>query len=129
MLHLRQTIILALMMMLSVAAKAENAYIYGIAFSPTDSVIYMTDIRMLENVTINKKTLFLASRNGYASQMKKYMESIGVTDYVCATVYKPTYKQIYTDYTKLKKQYEKKGILINTIDQLKFQFQPIVESK
>lgn len=75
MLHLRQTIILALMMLLSVAAKAENAYIYGIAFSPTDSVIYMTDIRMLENVTINKKTLFLASRNEYASQMKKYMEA------------------------------------------------------
>ena len=52
-----------------------------------------------------------------------------MTYYVCATVYKPTYKQIYTDYTNLKKQYEKKGILINTIDQLKFQFQPIVESK
>lgn len=129
MLHLRQTIILALMMLLSVAAKAENAYIYGIAFSPTDSVIYMTDIRMLENVTINKKTLFLASRNEYASQMKKYMESVGIADYVCATVFKPTYNAIQKDYTKLKKQYEKKGILINTIDQLKFQFQPIVESK
>lgn len=127
--HLRQSIILTLMLLLTVAAKAENAYIYGIAYSPTDSVIYMTDIRMLENVTIYKKTQFLASRNEYASQMKKYMESIGVSDYACATVYKPTYKQIYADYTKLKKQYEKKGMLINIIDQLKFQFQPIVESK
>ena len=129
MLHLKSTIILTLMLLLSVAAKAENAYIYGIAFSPTDSVIYMTDIRMLENVTIDKKTQFLASRNEYASQMKTYMESVGITDYVCATVFKPTYNEIQKDYTKLKKQYEKKGVLINTIDQLKFQFQPIVESK
>ena len=129
MLHLKSTIILTLMLLLSVAAKAENAYIYGIAFSPTDSVIYMTDIRMLENVTIDKKTQFLASRNEYASQMKTYMESVGITDYVCATVFKPTYNDIQKDYTKLKKQYEKKGVLINTIDQLKFQFQPIVESK
>ena len=129
MLHLKSTIILSLMLLLSVAAKAESAYIYGIAFSPTDSVIYMTDIRMLENVTIDKKTQFLASRNEYASQMKTYMESVGITDYVCATVFKPTYSEIQKDYTKLKKQYEKKGVLINTIDQLKFQFQPIVESK
>ena len=117
------------MMILSVVVKAENTYIYGIAFSPTDSVVYMTDIRMLENVTINKKTNFLSSRNEYATQMKKYMESEGITDYICATVYKPTYNQIYKDYTILKKQYEKKGMLINTIDQLKFQFQPFIESK
>lgn len=129
MIHMRSIIILTLMMLLSVVAKAENAYIYGIAFSPTDSVIYMTDIRMLENVTVNQKTRFLASRNEYASQMKQYMESEGINDYVCATVYKLTYNEIRKDYAKLKKQYEKKRLLIKIIDQLKFQFQPIVESK
>lgn len=118
-----------LMLLQVMAAKADNTYIYGIAYSPTDSVIYMTDIRLLENVTIQKKTNFLASRNEYSVQMKRYMESEGINDYVCATVYKPTYNQIYKDYTKLKKLYEKKGLLINIIDQMKFQFQPIVEEK
>lgn len=127
--HMRSIMIIIMMTLLSVAAKAENAYIYGIAYSPTDSVIYMTDVRMLENVTVNKKTKFLSSRNEYASQMKRYMEGEGINDYVCATVFKLTYNAIHKDYAKLKKQYEKKGMLIKTIDQLKFQFQPIIESK
>lgn len=115
------------MLLLAVAAKAESVYIYGIAYSPTDSVAYVTDIRVLENIKLQKKTKFLASRHEYSIQLKQYMTEQGHGSHVCAVVFKPTYKALYKDYVKFKKRLTKRNMVISVIDQLKFQFRPIKE--
>lgn len=123
----KNIIISCLMLLLAVAAKAENVYVYGIAFSPTDSVTYLTDIRILENVKLQKKTKFLQSRNEYSIQLKQYMSEQGLDHYVCAVVFKPTYKSLYKDYVNYKKYLTKRNLVISTIDQMKFQFRAITE--
>lgn len=115
------------MLLLTIVAKAESVYVYGIAYSPTDSVTYLTDIRLLENVKLKKKTKFLDSRNEYSTQLKQYMSEQGLDHYVCAVVFKPSYKSLYKDYVKYKKYLTKRNVVISTIDQLKFQFRAITE--
>lgn len=123
----KKIIISCLMLLLAVVAKAESVYVYGIAYSPTDSITYLTDIRLLENVKVQKKTKFLQSRNEYSTQLKQYMTEQGLDHYVCTVVFKPTYKSLYKDYVKYKKYLTKRNIVISTIDQMKFQFRAITE--
>lgn len=118
-------LIFALLALCSVKAKAENVYIYGISYSPTDSVVYITDVRMLEKVKLNGKAQFLDSRNEYSSQLREYMKSQDHPDFVNCVVFSKEYKKINKDYLKQVQYYYKRNFTMKFLNQMDFQFSAI----
>ncbi len=51
-------------------------FIYGTSFSFSDSIMYVTDIQQLDSVSVKDK-YFLAGRDQYSLQLKKWLEAGG----------------------------------------------------
>ena len=66
---------------------AHEMYIYGVAFSPIDSVAYITDIQKIDDAQIHLRTKFIVSRNEYSNQLKKQMLLEGEKNFSCCVVY------------------------------------------
>lgn len=83
---------------------AKTMYFVGTAKSYQDSIVYMTDIMLLENVAIDKATGGVANIEMYSDQLKKYLAQMGKTGYICSIFYEKSQKKIEKTYMKLKKR-------------------------
>ena len=50
-----------------------RVYVFGLAASFSDSIVYFTNIQTLENAWIDKKNKFLQSRDTYSYQLREYL--------------------------------------------------------
>lgn len=120
------SLIVALCAYVTVSAQeyvnSERLYIYGIAYSLTDSVAYMTDLLYIENAQMKKSSGFLYGRSLLSSQLKKYMEDLGEKNLTCCVVYNPNLDKIDKDYVKQVAKYKKRGIEIRNVSQAEFRF-------
>ncbi len=64
-------------------AGAQTIFMYGMSFSFSDSIMYVTDIQQMDSVTIKDKYL-LAGRDQYSLQFKKWLEAGGAPTQVSA---------------------------------------------
>ena len=57
------------------SAKSDNdvAYLFGVSFSHSDSVVYFTEIQPLEGVKLQSRSRILPDRQHYAYELKDYM--------------------------------------------------------
>ena len=60
---------------------SKTVYAFGIAASFTDTVVYFTDIQILDSAKVSKEG-FLTHRDLYSYQLKNYVEDNGLQQYL-----------------------------------------------
>lgn len=106
---------------------AKKMFIYGIAYSPVDSVAYFTEIAPLDSAQITKKTKFLVNRYELSIQLKEYMKSIGMGDRTCCVVFNQSENALRKDYEKTQKKYTKNKFLVLHLENSKSLFRVVRE--
>lgn len=99
---------------LNVTASAKNkcvpkVYVFGLAASFNDSIVYLTNIQELDSAWIDDKNDFLANRSDYSYQLKNYFESQNINHRTCIVSYALKRKDINKKYQKIKNKYTKGG--------------------
>lgn len=106
--------------------KQKPVYMIGVCMSLVDSAIYMTDMHLVDNVTIENKTHFLKDRQLYSLQLKQYVESRFKGGPFIPAVYSGVKrKPMERRYLSLHKRYvQGKELRLFLIDQSQFRFKP-----
>lgn len=100
----------------------EQVYIFGINYSPIDSIVYITDQMVLRNVKIEKKNGFLQFRNLYSKQLTDFMDGRGELNRISCVLFNPSLKKLNKKYRKMMNRYQKKNYEVRSIDQTEFKF-------
>ncbi len=104
--------------------KQKPRYMVGVAISHVDSVVFITDMHLVDSVTIEKKTKFLADRQLYSSQLQRYLEAVYKGGpYVPCVYFSPKRKKMERRYLSLYKRYvQSKEFRMILVDQGQFRF-------
>ncbi len=102
-------------------------YIFGLSASFNDSVVYITNVQVVDSAWLDEKTDFLISRNEYSSQLKNYFTSKGQPNRTCIVSFAEKEKDILKKYAKMKERYmpnkkKVKNFDLRTLDEDDFQF-------
>ena len=99
-------------------------YMIGVAMSLTDSVVFITDMHLVDSVTVEKKTKFLKDRQLYSFQLQRYLEATYKGGpYVPAVFFSPKRKTMEHHYLSLHKRYvQSKEFRMVLVDQSQFRF-------
>ena len=90
-------------------------YAFGIAASFNDSVVYCTEIQVLDSTALDKNG-FLPKRDLYSYQLKNYLE------YTCMIYFSESKKKLEKEAVKVKAKYKKGTMALQTIAPDKFSF-------
>lgn len=104
---------------------AHEMYVYGIAFSPIDSVVYITDVQHLDDAQIHLRTKFIVSRNELSNQLRNQMLLEGEKNFSCCVVYDQNLKKLEKKYQKQQRYYNKHGFRVNNIRIDRFKFKAV----
>lgn len=103
-----------------------RVYVYGFAASFNDSTIYFTDIQEVDTAWVDTRTKFLLGRDGYSSQLKQYLQGLGVAQPTCITSFGFNRKKIEKKYLAFKKKYTKDtGYDVKYIAPTDFQYEGV----
>ena len=87
--------------------KEKPVYVFGVGASFKDSVVYFTEVQIVDSVKLDKNG-FLPRRESYAYQMKNYLEyEKSQPDYTCAIYFSENKNKLEKEASKVRKQYEK----------------------
>jgi hypothetical protein len=91
----------------SLKKEKEEVYIWGISASFTDTIVYYTDIQLVDSVKLDKHG-FLPKREVYSYQLKNYLENEkGISNRVCMIYFSKRKKDLEKEATKLLNKYKK----------------------
>ncbi len=97
-------------------------YAFGIAASFNDSVVYCTEIQVLDSTALDKNG-FLPKRDLYSYQLKNYLEyDLKKPDYTCMIYFSESKKKLEKEAVKVKAKYKKGTMALQTIAPDKFSF-------
>ena len=101
-------------------------YMVGVAMSLVDSAVFITDMHLVDSVTIETKTKFLADRQLYSFQLQRYLEATYKGGpYIPSVFFSPKRKKMERQYLSLHKRYvNAKGLRMILVDQGQFRFKP-----
>ncbi|WP_455667408.1 hypothetical protein [Phocaeicola sp.] len=104
-------------------SKNKPVYIVGVSASFTDSLIYFTEIQVLDSVKIDKNKM-LPERAQYSYQLKNYLENEeGLTNRTCFVYFSNNKKKLQKTINKMKAKYQKgKTMMIRQVNPNAFQF-------
>lgn len=104
--------------------KPGQAYMFGVSASFTDSVVYITDVQLLDTVYFQPKGDYLAERALYSNQLQFYLEEqCGKSHQTCAVFYHRSRKKIEKIYSSVKKKYAKdKTVVVQPLGADSFRF-------
>lgn len=110
-------------------------YIFGVSASFNDSIVYFTDIQVLDSAWIDDKTNFLMNRSDYSIQLRDHLSALGNGTRTCLVSFATKEKDILKKYakmraklTKTKKKQSTKVFDFREIDSEEFKFQALVPS-
>lgn len=103
--------------------KEKAVYAFGVGASFSDTVVYFTDIQMLDSVKLDKNG-FLPKRELYTYQLKNYLEyDLRCPDYTCMIYFSESKKKLEKEATKVKGKYKKsRDIVVMPIASEAFSF-------
>lgn len=103
--------------------KNKPVYIVGVSASFTDSLVYFTEIQLLDSVHIDKNKM-LPERAQYSYQLKNYLENEeGLANRTCFVYFSNSKKKLQKTVTKMKTKYQKgKTMLMRQVNPNAFQF-------
>lgn len=101
----------------------KTIYAFGISASFTDSVVYFTDIQLLDSAKVSKEG-FLSHRESYSYQLKNYLESNQLQkNSICMIYFSENRKKLEKEETNILKKYKKNNtIIISHLTLEKFRF-------
>ena len=104
---------------------AYDMYVYGVAFSPIDSVVYITDVQKLEGAQMHLKTKFIVSREELSRQLKNQMMLEGEKNFSSCVVYGQDIKKLEKKHQKQLAYYNKRGFQVNQLTTDRFVFKAV----
>jgi hypothetical protein len=101
-------------------------YMIGVSFSLVDSMVFITDMQLVDSITIEKKTKFLVDRQLYSFQFQRYLEgAYKGGPYVPSVFFSPSRKKMERKYLSLHKRYvQSKDLRMILVDISQFRFKP-----
>ena len=81
-------------------------YLFGTSASFNDSIVYFTDIQILDSAWIDEKTEFLINRNEYSNQLREHFNATGHPNRTCLISFATSEKEILKKYAKMQKQFK-----------------------
>lgn len=109
--------------------EAGTLYVYGVCFSASDSVVYMTDLLMLKDAQLMRKNQFLVNRNKVSQQFADYMAEQGEKNRTATITFGPNLNKVDKKYQKQVEALKKRGFLVKNVDQTKFRFESVREEE
>ena len=102
---------------------SKPVYAFGISASFTDTVVYFTEIQILDSVSLSKEG-FLAHRELYSYQLKNYLEdNLLQQNSTCMIYFSENKKKLEKEATKILNKYKKNNrMTVSRIDSDKFRF-------
>ena len=102
---------------------SKPVYVFGISASFTDTVVYFTDIQILDSAKVSKEG-FLAHRELYSYQLKNYLEdNLLQQNSTCMIYFSENRKKLEKEATKILNKYKKNNrMTVSRIDSDKFHF-------
>jgi len=108
--YLTAVAFLACMALPASAKMVDKVYVFGLAASFNDSLVYITDIFEVDSAYIeDNRTHFLLNRGDYSYQLCNYFRQKGLGDRTCVTYWAMDAKSIEKQYAKVKKLYTEKS--------------------
>ena len=89
-----------------------GAYVYGLASSFNDSIVYITDIQRLDSAWIDNKG-FLYGREEYSLQLRSHFIEDGKGQRTCAISFASKQKKIEKKYLNAKKRLTRKKTYVD----------------
>lgn len=97
-------------------------YAFGVAASFNDSIVYCTEIQVLDSVVLDKNG-FLPKRDLYSYQLKNYVEAdLKKADYTCMVYFSANKKKLEKEAVKIKAKYKKGTMTLQPIASEQFSF-------
>lgn len=110
-------------MSVSAKDKVKTVYAFGYAVSLGDSVAYLSNIQVIDSVTVNAQTGFLENHGAIARQMEEALSAKYGKHFTCALFYKEEKKDIEKAYVSLRKHLKKeKDVRVEEIPESEFKF-------
>lgn len=114
------------------AEKAEKkstsrVYLYGVAMSMQDSVVYMTDELILDDAVLYNKNTFLEGRDQLSAQLSDHMAQKGEKNRVCSVTFAKNVKKLDKKYLRQVEKLKKRGYLVKSVGQGEFRFKSVTE--
>ena len=102
---------------------SKPVYAFGISASFTDTVVYFTDIQILDSAKVSKEG-FLSHRELYSYQLKNYLEDNQLQqNSTCMIYFSENKKKLEKEATKILNKYKKNNTMtVSRIDSDKFHF-------
>ena len=102
---------------------SKPVYAFGISASFTDTVVYFTEIQILDSVSLSKEG-FLAHRELYSYQLKNYLEDNQLQqNSTCMIYFSENRKKLEKEATKILNKYKKNNrMTVSRNDSDKFRF-------
>jgi len=115
--------VVVLMVCSAATKKSKSVYAFGFSASFTDTVVYYTEIQVLDSVQLDKNG-FLPYREHYSYQLKNYLEyQKGEKNRTCMIYFSESQAQLSKDRAKLLNKYKKdKTISLEELPQVEFSF-------
>jgi len=100
-------LMLSVLLSLPVAGKMRctTVYMFGASASFSDSIVYFTDIQVVDSVWLDEKTDFLVSRWDYSNQLRSHFTQTGHPNRTCIVCYSTEEKDIRKKYAKMRKKF------------------------
>ncbi len=108
--------------------KSKPVYMVGVSASFTDSLVYFTEVQLVDSIRLNKDNM-LPGRDRYSSQLKNYLEyEEGLTDRTCFVYFSNSQKKLQKQVAKMKQKYQKGNtMLIREVNPNTFRFTKVDE--
>lgn len=102
--------------------KEKQVYAFGVAASFNDTIVYYTEIQMLDSVVLDKRG-FLPQRELYSYQLKNYLEyELVKPDYTCMIYFSENKNKLQKEASKVKGKYVKGNLKLQSIAPSDFSF-------
>lgn len=103
--------------------KEKEVYAFGVAASFSDTLVYYTDIQLLDSVQLDKNG-FLYRREAFSTQLQEYLLfQLSKDKYTCMTYFSDNKEKLQKRLDKTLKMYKKsKGIALQHIPSANFKF-------
>ncbi len=115
-------VMLCVLSSFSLLKKTQPVYAFGISASFTDSIVYYTEIQVLDSVSLTSDG-FLPKREAYSYQLKNYLENKGEANRTCMIYFSDSQKKVASEFDKVSSKYKKnKAVSFKKIEKKDFQF-------
>lgn len=108
--------------------KEKHVYVFGVAASFNDSLVYYTEIQTVDSVSLNKEG-FLPKRDLYAYQLKNYIEyALNHPDYTCMVYFSENKMKLEKESNRVLGKYKKNSsFVVQQLGQKDFAFRKPTE--